>query len=65
MLAAIIFPVDPVEGRLLALRLEEEMDQLKQDGCFVCGNGRQFGIFPVVPRGWRKLGVKINESEES
>lgn len=63
MLAGIIFPVDPTEGRLLALRLEAEMDQLKRDGAFVCGNGRQFGLFLQVPRGWRKLGGTQNGEE--
>lgn len=63
MLAGIIFPADPVEGRLVALRFEEEMDQLKREGAFVCGNGRQFGLFLVVPKGWRKLGGIKNGPE--
>ena len=53
MLSGIIFPTDPVEGRLFYLKMEDEINKMRFARYPVCCKGMQIGIFEKCPKGWK------------
>ena len=58
---AIFFPVNPEAD---AFDLVEQANDGIKAGLKLCTNGRQFALFPRVPRGWALFGTSIKPTGE-
>lgn len=55
MLAGMIFPSDPVEGRLFYLRFETEINEMKRADYQLYIRQSVIGLFPIHPKGWTAI----------